>query len=58
MFNWIDNIYCLEGFFYLYYFGFVGRVDCIVEFDGELVVIDFKILIKEKSEEYIEYYFV
>ena len=56
--NRINNIHCLETFLYSHYLGLAGRVDCIAEFDGELAVIDFKTSTKEKSESYIENYFV
>ena len=58
MLNRINNIHCLESFLYSHYLGLAGRVDCIAEFDGELAVVDFKTSTKEKSEQYIEHYFV
>ena len=36
----------------------VGRVDCIVEFDGKLSIIDFKTSSKERNDEWNENYYI
>ena len=56
--NKIDNIHALEKPLYSEYFGIVGRVDCIAEYEGELAIIDFKTSKKIKPEKWLENYFV
>ena len=54
----INNIVAQEVGLYSDNWGIAGRVDCIAEYDGKLTVIDFKTSTKEKSESWIENYFV
>lgn len=54
----VDNIYCMEQALYSDTLKLAGRVDLIAEWKGKLSVIDFKISIKEKKEEWITNYFV
>ena len=56
--NKINNIYALEGPLYSKELGIAGTVDCIVEYDGELAIIDFKTSKKPKPRNWIEHYFV
>ena len=54
----INNIRLQEAAMYSTDYTVAGRVDCISEYDGTLSVIDFKTSTKEKSEDWIENYFV
>ena len=54
----INNIRLQEAAMYSTDYTVAGRVDCIAEYDGVLSVIDFKTSTKEKSEDWIENYFV
>ncbi len=54
----INNIRLQEAAMYSSDYTVAGRVDCIGEYDGVLSVIDFKTSTKEKSEDWIENYFV
>ena len=54
----INNIRLQEAAMYSTDYTVAGRVDCIAEYDGTLSVIDFKTSTKEKSEDWIENYFV
>jgi len=54
----INNIRLQEAAMYSTDYTVAGRVDCIAEYDGELSVIDFKTSTKEKSESWIENYFI
>ena len=36
----------------------VGQVDCVVEYNGKLSVIDFKTVNKERQESWIDNYFL
>ena len=54
----VNNIFSQECGLYSDKYRVAGRVDCIAEFNGELAVIDFKTSTKEKTESYIENYFV
>ena len=54
----INNIRLQESAMYSSDYTVAGRVDCIGEYDGVLSVIDFKTSTKEKSEDWIENYFV
>ena len=46
----IDRIRALEKGLYSTRFGIAGRVDCIVEYDKELTVIDFKTSTRKRDE--------
>jgi len=54
----INNIRLQEAAMYSTDYTVAGRVDCIAEYDGTLSVIDFKTSTKEKSEDWIENYFI
>ena len=54
----IDNIFEQETFMRSTKLELAGTVDLIAEFDGELSIIDFKTSEREKSEEWLESYFV
>ena len=54
----INNIRLQEAAMYSSDYTVAGRVDCIGEYDGVLSVIDFKTSTKEKSEDWIENYFI
>ena len=54
----INNIRLQEAAMYSTDYTVAGRVDCIAEYDGVLSVIDFKTSTKEKSEDWIENYFI
>ena len=54
----INNIRLQEAAMYSSDYTVAGRVDCIAEYDGVLSVIDFKTSTKEKSEDWIENYFI
>ena len=54
----INNIRLQEAAMFSTDYTVAGRVDCIAEYDGTLSVIDFKTSTKEKSEDWIENYFV
>ena len=54
----INNIRLQEAAMYSTDYTVAGRVDCIGEYDGVLSVIDFKTSTKEKSESWIENYFI
>ncbi len=54
----INNIRLQEAAMYSTDYTVAGRVDCIAEYDGTLSVIDFKTSTKEKSESWIENYFI
>ena len=54
----INNISLQEAAMYSTDYTVAGRVDCIGEYDGVLSVIDFKTSTKEKSESWIENYFI
>ena len=54
----INNIRLQEAAMYSTDYTVAGRVDCIAEYDGQLSVIDFKTSTKEKSESWIENYFI
>ena len=54
----INNIRLQEAAMYSTDYTVAGRVDCIAEYDGTLSVIAFKTSTKEKSEDWIENYFV
>lgn len=54
--NQLNNIRCLESCLYSERIGLAGRVDCIAECDGELIVVDFKGSNKEKELKNIRAY--
>ena len=54
----INNIRLQEAAMYSSDYTVAGRVDSIGEYDGVLSVIDFKTSTKEKSEDWIENYFI
>ena len=54
----INNIRLQEAAMYSTDYTVAGRVDCIAEYDGILSVIDFKTSTREKSEDWIENYFI
>ena len=54
----INNIRLQEAQMFSTDYTVAGRVDCIGEYDGVLSVIDFKTSTKEKSEDWIENYFI
>ena len=54
----INNIRLQEAAMFSTDYTVAGRVDCIAEYDGVLSVIDFKTSTKEKSEDWIENYFI
>lgn len=54
----LGKVYCLEQALYSDEYSIAGRVDCIAEWNGTLSVIDFKTSTKEKSEDFIQNYFV
>ncbi len=54
----INNIRLQEAAMYSSDYTVAGRVDCIGEYDGVLSVIDFKTSTREKSEDWIENYFI
>jgi len=54
----INNIRLQEAAMYSTDYTVAGRVDCIAEYDGVLSVIDFKTSTREKSEDWIENYFI
>lgn len=56
--NKINNIHFLECPLYSQRLKVAGRSDCIAEYDEKLSLIDFKTSKREKSEEYIEDYFL
>ena len=54
----INNIRLQEAAMFSTDYTVAGRVDCIAEYDGILSVIDFKTSTREKSEDWIENYFI
>ena len=54
----INNIRLQEAAMFSTDYTVAGRVDCIAEYDGTLSVIDFKTSTREKSEDWIENYFI
>lgn len=54
----VDNIRAQEVPLYSDRFKIAGRVDCIAEMDGELMVIDYKTSSKQKTKEMIHSYFM
>lgn len=56
--TFIDNIVVQEAPLYSDYLQVGGQVDCIADFNGTLSVIDFKTASREKSEDYIQSYFM
>ena len=54
----INNIRLQEAAMFSTDYTVAGRVDCIAEYDGVLSVIDFKTSTREKSEDWIENYFI
>jgi genome maintenance exonuclease 1 len=54
----IDNIRALEVPLYSHHLRLAGRVDCIAEYKGKLSIIDFKTSRREKTEDYIQSYYM
>ena len=52
----VDNIYGIEVALWSKDLGVAGRCDCIVEYDGELSILDWKTSSKPKKEEWVESY--
>ena len=56
--NKLNNIHCLESQMYSDKLRVAGTVDCIAEYEGKLVVIDFKTASKPKTKNMISNYFM
>ena len=54
----INNIHCLETQLYSNFLQVAGTVDCIVEYEGKLSIIDFKTSKRVKSRDDIHGYFM
>ena len=54
----LNNIYAQEVALYSDYLGIAGRVDCIAEWDGVPVILDFKTSSKPKKLEWASDYFM
>lgn len=56
--KYITNVHAIEAPLYSHHLKVAGTVDCIANFDNRLSIIDFKTSNKQKSEEYIQNYFM
>ena len=54
----LNNIHAQELALYSDYLGIAGRVDCIAEWDGVPVILDFKTSARLKKEEWAKDYFM
>jgi ATP-dependent exoDNAse (exonuclease V) beta subunit len=54
----INNIRALEVPLFSHHLRLAGRVDCIAEYNKKLSIIDFKTARREKTENYIQHYFM
>ena len=54
----LNNIHAQELALYSDHLGVAGRVDCIAEWDGVPVILDFKTSARPKKEEWVKDYFM
>ena len=57
-FDNINDIYAQEAGLYSDKYKVAGRVDCIARYKGDISIIDFKTSTKERSDDWIENYYI